>query len=91
MVHVSTGNFISAITVHKSVIAFCVGLELFTKPQNSKKMNIFYMGTFAMMSPVSITRYSVYSIQLFMIGSVFNFYFWIDRHLLGNGYHVSFR
>jgi len=44
----------AAITVHKSVIAFCVGLELFTKPQNSKKMNLFYMGTFAMMSPIGI-------------------------------------
>jgi len=45
----------SAIAVHKSVIAFCVGLELFTKPANTTvKVSVIYVLTFASMTPLGI-------------------------------------
>lgn len=44
----------AAISVHKSVIAFCVGVEIFTNAQNAIKRNILYMATFALMSPIGI-------------------------------------
>ena len=44
----------AAISIHKNVIAFCVGLELFTKQANSTKASLFYMVTFALMSPIGI-------------------------------------
>ena len=50
---------VAAISVHKSVIAFCVGVEIFTNAQNAIKRNILYMATFALMSPVtSISTFS---------------------------------
>ena len=43
----------SAVSFHKYVISFCVGLELFTKKENTLS-NICYMIVFAIMSPIGI-------------------------------------
>ena len=44
----------AAVSMHKYVISFCVGLELFTKQTNSFKVNLCYVIIYAIMSPIGI-------------------------------------
>jgi len=43
-----------AVSLHKYVISFCVGLELFTKNQNPLLVNLSYILVYAVMSPIGI-------------------------------------
>ena len=44
----------TAVALHKYVLSFCVGLELWTSGKNTSAINISYILVYAIMSPIGI-------------------------------------
>jgi len=50
----SMWTLFAAVALHKYVLSFCVGLELWTSGKNSSAINISYILVYAIMSPIGI-------------------------------------